>query len=428
MAKYRQRIADQLLARKLDVFGAVLVEGAKWCGKTTTCEQQAKSILYFDDPQEKDLNLRRAEVDIKSLLVGARPRLIDEWQHAPQLWDAIRFEVDHSDGEGHFILTGSSVLSEEKLKKISHTGTGRIVRLKMRPMSLWESGESTGTVSLGELFASADLISAEGRPLTMEELAFIICRGGWPKAVERKGESALDYAAAYLAAVIESDISRTDGVPRNPERVRLLMRSYSRLQGTQSTLAAIRRDMAANEERTLNEDTIYSYLGALKRIFVVEDMPAWCPQLRAKDSVRTTDTRYFTDPSIAAAALGASPSDLMEDLRTTGYLFESLVIRDLRVYIEALQGRIEHYHDKTGLECDAVLHLRNGKYALVEIKLGGETLVNEGLRTLNALDTLIAEKGMKPPTFKMIVVGIGDFAYRRPEDGVIVCPISCLRP
>lgn len=428
MAKYRQRIADQLLARKLDVFGAVLVEGAKWCGKTTTCEQQAKSILYFDDPQEKDLNLRRAEVDIKSLLVGARPRLIDEWQHAPQLWDAIRFEVDHSDGEGHFILTGSSVLSEEKLKKISHTGTGRIVRLKMRPMSLWESGESTGTVSLGELFASADLISAEGRPLTMEELVFIICRGGWPKAVERKGESALDYAAAYLAAVIESDISRTDGVPRNPERVRLLMRSYSRLQGTQSTLAAIRRDMTANEERTLNEDTIYSYLGALKRIFVVEDMPAWCPQLRAKDSVRTTDTRYFTDPSIAAAALGASPSDLMEDLRTTGYLFESLVIRDLRVYIEALQGRIEHYHDKTGLECDAVLHLRNGKYALIEIKLGGETLVNEGLRTLNALDTLIAEKGMKPPTFKMIVVGIGDFAYRRPEDGVIVCPISCLRP
>ena len=427
MLVYRKRIADGLLARKLAGMGAVLVEGAKWCGKTTTCEQIAKSALYMADPQNRDTFLQYAKVDISRLLEGNRPRLIDEWQDVPQFWDAIRSFVDHAEGDGHFILTGSAVVSKDKEDKIVHSGTGRIARLKMRPMSLWESGESTGEVSLGALFSGADFASARAETTSLERMAYLICRGGWPKAVGQGGDIALDRAFDYFESVVESDISRSDGIPREPDRVRQLMRSYARLQGTQSNLSSIRKDMLANDSRGLDEDTIRSYLTALRRIFVVEDLKAWCPSLRAKDAIRTSDTRYFTDPSIAAAALGITPGELMNDIRSLGYFFEALAIRDLRVYVEALMGHVEHYHDGTGLECDAILHLRNGAYALVEIKLGGG-LVDEGVATLTSLSELIARKNFRPPAFRMVLTATGEFAYRRSEDGIVVCPITALKP
>lgn len=427
MQKYRKRIADDLLSRKLAGMGAVLVEGAKWCGKTTTCEQFAKSAVYMADPKKREANLQYAKIDISRLLEGAHPRLIDEWQDAPQFWDAIRSYVDHAEGEGHFILTGSSVVPKDKQDKIVHSGTGRIARLKMRPMSLWESGESSGTVSIGALFSGAEFVSAQADACELERIAYLICRGGWPRAVEQGGGIALDRATDYFESVVESDISRADDIPRDPDRVRQLLRAYARQQGTQSNLSTIRKDMLANDSRGLNEDTIRSYLTALRRIFVVEDLRAWCPSLRSKDAIRSSDTRFFTDPSIAVAALGITPGELMNDLRSFGYFFEALAVRDLRIYTEALMGHVEHYHDGKGLECDAVLHLRNGSYALVEIKLGGE-LVNEGVATLAEFSRLISRKGHTPPAFRMVLTATGDFAYRRPDDGIIVCPISALKP
>lgn len=426
MAGYRKRIADGLLARKLAGMSAVLVEGAKWCGKTTTCEQLAKSALYLADPKKRESLLQLAKIDIARLLEGESPRLIDEWQDVPQFWDAIRGYVDHAEGDGHFILTGSAVVPKDKEDKIVNSGTGRIARLKMRPMSLWESGESSGAVSLKALFADADFTSAHAEECNLDRMAYIVCRGGWPRAVEQGGDIALDRAFDYFEAVVESDISRTDGIPRDPDRVRLLMRSYARQQGTQSNLSAIRKDMLANDTRGLDEDTIRSYLTALRRIFVVEDLKAWCPSLRARDAIRTSDTRYFTDPSIAVAALGITPGDLMNDIRSFGYFFEALAIRDLRVYAEALMGHVEHYHDGTGLECDAVVHLRNGEYGLIEVKLGGG-LVEEGVATLTEFDKLIARRKFKQPAFRMVLTATGDFAYRRPEDGIIVCPLTSLK-
>ena len=424
MASYRKRIADDILEYKLSAMGAVLVEGAKWCGKTTTCEQHAKSVLYMADPATRNQNMKRAELDIYSLLSGAKPRLIDEWQDAPKLWDAIRFAVDHGDeGSGQFILTGSAV--PPRADEISHTGTGRFARIKMRPMSLWESGESSGKVSLGELFGGNGSATASGINLALDDLAFVCCRGGWPQSVGRKGERALITAREYYEGVVESDITRADEIPRAPDRVRRLMRSCARLQGTQSNLAAIRKDLQANDVRSLNEDTIHSYVTALKKIFVIEDLPAWNPDLRTKGSIRTTDTRYFVDPSIAAAALGVGPGNLVNDIRSFGFFFEALAIRDLRVYMDALRGRVERYHDKTGLECDAVLHLSNGEYGLVEIKLGGETLTNEGIVTLHKLNGLIKAKGMKEPKFMMVLTGTGSFAHK--ENGVFVCPLSALK-
>ena len=423
-SKYRPRIADEVLKLKLSAMGAVLVEGAKWCGKTTTCEQQAKSALYMASSDKRKEYLAIAEMDIGKLLEGRKPRLIDEWQDAPQFWDAIRFKVDHEDGEGQFILTGSAVPADSG--KISHSGTGRFARIKMRPMSLWESGESSGGVSLSALFAGSPFDSNMAKELTLDDLAFLICRGGWPQAVGRTGERALVTAQEYIDGVAESDISRVDNIPRNPDRVRRLLRSCARLQGTQANLSAIHRDMMANDFRGLDEDTINSYIIALKKIFVIEDLRAWCPSLRAKGSIRTTDTRYFVDPSIAAAAMDIGPGNLVNDLRSFGFFFEALSIRDLRVYMDALRGHVEKYHDKTGLECDAVLHLPNGQYALVEIKLGGDTLIAEGINTLNKLDVLILNKGIPKPAFKMVLTGTGSFAYQ--DKGTIICPIGCLKP
>ncbi len=419
---YKNRIADGLLQRKLAGKGAVLIEGAKWCGKTTTAEQIAKSILYMSETGMVDQNIRLASLNPKLLLRGETPRLIDEWQIAPQLWDSVRFESDHGP-LGQFILTGSSVPAD--MSKVIHSGTGRIGWIKMRPMSLWESHESTGEVSLTELFTAPDQVSGINK-MDIEQVAFLTCRGGWPLAVDMDREIALDQAFDYIEAVEKRDISKVDGVERDPVRVHRLLRSLARNQGSQASFGTIRADLEVNESDSLSEDTISSYIKALKEIFVVEDSEAWNPNLRSKTAIRTSDTRYFTDPSIATAALGIGPQDLVNDLNTFGLVFETLVVRDLRVYAEALNGKVYHFRDKNGLECDAVIHLRDGRYGLAEIKLGGDDLIDEGAETLLKLSGKIDTKRMKAPSFMMVLVGVGMYAYRR-EDGVYVVPIGCLK-
>ena len=506
MKVYRKRVADDILKRKLEGKGAVLIEGPKWCGKTTTAEQIAASILYMDDPEKKEQNLTMSELNPKRLLKGAVPRLIDEWQLAPKLWDTVRFEVDHRGELGQFILTGSAVPADTK--EITHSGTGRFTWLTMRPMSLYESGDSTGDISLKVLFENTEEVDGTAN-LGLDRLAFLICRGGWPQAIDMRDEIALDQARDYYDAVVHSDINRADHVQKNPERVKRLMRSYARNQGGQvpntviaqdiaandespiseETVASyldapqaidmrdeialdqardyydavvhsdinradhvqknpervkrlmrsyarnqggqvpntvIAQDIAANDESPISEETVASYLDALRKIFVVEDMPAWNPNLRSKTAIRSSDTRYYIDPSIAAAALGVGPTDLLNDLKTFGFLFETLCVRDLRVFADALNGEVYHYRDKDGQECDAVIHLRNGKYGLIEMKLGGDKLIEEGAKSLKAMQKKIDTEKMKSPSFLMVLTGIGDYAYRR-HDGVCVVPIGCLK-
>jgi len=424
--QYKNRICDQLLRQELAGAGFVVIEGAKWCGKTTTAEQAAKSAIYIDEPGKLDEYQLLARSKPARILDGEAPRLIDEWQLTPALWDVIRYRVDHGDGPGQYILTGSSVPPETD--EMRHSGAGRFSWIRMRPMSLWESEESSGEVSLEKLFGGEDPTGAVAKDDDIESLAFRLCRGGWPFACELTGKVALRRAFAYLDAVVKSDISRADGVRRDETRARRLLRSYARLQGTQSALSAIRDDLAANEPVAFGEETISSYLGALRKIFVVEDMPAWCPQLRSKAVIRTADTRYFTDPSIATAAMGVGPDDLLNDMRTFGLLFETMAVRDLRVYADALDGSVSHYHDANGLECDAIVHLRNGRFGLIEIKLGGKEAIEKGAATLNRLTDKIDTVKMASPAFKMVLTAVGGIAYRRKDDGVIVCPISALKP
>lgn len=421
--EYKHRIADGILEKKLRSKGAVLIEGPKWCGKTTTAEQQARSILYMDNPASFESNLQMAEIDPGILLEGDTPRLVDEWQLAPKLWDTMRFEVDHRHQVGQFILTGSAVPSDEESMK--HSGTGRFSWLTMRPMSLYESGESNGKVSLSHLFESRDNIVATNS-LRIDDIAFLICRGGWPFACSLQGDAALAQAFDYVDAVIKKDVSRVDGTNRNITTTRLLMRSYARNQGSQATIGTIVADMMTNDENEIGIKTAGSYLDALRKIFVIEDSEAWNPNLRSKTAIRTANTRYFIDPSIGTAVLGLGPKDLINDLNTMGLFFETLCVRDLRIFADALDGQVFHYRDKSGLECDAVIHLRNGRYGLVEIKLGGDRLINEGASNLLALVDKINTDKMKEPSFLMVLTGTGDFAYRR-KDGVYVVPIGCLK-
>ena len=423
MKKYRKRIADEILARKLEGKGAVLIEGPKWCGKTTTAEQIAASILYMDEPEKKEQNITMSELNPKRLLKGAAPRLIDEWQIAPKLWDAIRFEVDHRGELGQFVLTGSAVPADTK--EITHSGTGRFTRLTMRPMSLYESGDSTGEVSLKDLFDGAAEIDGASE-LDIDRLAFLVCRGGWPQAVDMRDEIALDQAMDYYDAVVRSDINRADGVQKNSEKVHRLMRSYARNQGSQIPNTVLAQDVSANDEVSMSDETVAAYVSALRKIFVVEDMPAWNPNLRFRTAIRSSDTRYYIDPSIAAAALGIGPNDLVNDLKTLGFLFETLCIRDLRVFADYLIGEVYHYRDRDGQECDAVAHLGNGKYGLIEIKLGGDRLIEEGAKSLKAMEAKIDTDKMNAPAFLMVLTGTGDYAYRR-QDGVYVVPIGCLK-
>lgn len=419
---YKKRIADGLFLRKLAGKGAVLIEGAKCCGKTTTAEQIAKSVKYMTETGMVEQNVQLAKLNPKLLLRGDIPRLIDEWQVAPQLWDSVRFESDHGP-LGQFILTGSSVPPD--MSKVIHSGTGRIGWLKMRPMSLWESHESSGEVSLAELFTTPGQVGAINS-VDIEQLAFLICRGGWPLAIDMEREIALDQALDYVESVEKRDISKVDGVERDAVRVHRLLRSLARNQGNQASLGTIKADLTANEADTLSEDTIASYCKALKEIFVVEDSEAWNPNLRNKTAIRTRDTHYFTDPSIATAALGIGPDDLVNDLNTFGLFLKTMAVRDLRVYAEALNGKVYHYRDKNGLECDAVVHLRDGRYGLVEIKLGGDELINEGVETLKTLASKIDSTKMNEPSFMMVLTGVGTYAYKR-EDGVYVVPIGCLK-
>ena len=427
MKNYRRRIMDTLLEKKLQAKGAVLIEGPKWCGKTTTAEEIATSKIMLAKPDIKEHFKSLLEIDTDAALAGETPMLIDEWQTVPKLWDAVRYTVDHRHAMGQFILTGSAVPDKDAEKEREHSGTGRFAWITMRPMTLFESGESNGTVSLGELFLAPDKI-LQKNDLKLSDIAFLICRGGWPIAVGLPEEAALEQAFDYYDAVTKEDVTNVDGVKRASERVQRLMRAYARHQGTQASIATLKGDLKNNDTTTLDEDTISSYLDALRKIFVVEDMPAWNPNLRSKTAIRTTDTRYFVDPSIATAALGLGPTDLINDLNSMGFFFEAMCVRDLRVFAEALNGKVYHYRDKSGLECDAVVHLRNGQYGLIEIKLGGDSLIKEGAETLNELANQVDTTRMKSPAFKMILTATGEYAYRRPEDGIYVVPIGCLRP
>ena len=425
MKTYRKRVFDQILQEELEGVGAVIIEGAKWCGKTTTAEQAAKSVVYMDRAGKIEENIALARLMPDKILSGEFPRLIDEWQLAPMLWDSIRYNVDHADGPGCYILTGSSVPADDS--EMRHSGAGRFSWLKMRPMSLWESNESSGEASLSALFAGEDVTGAKSASPDLEEVAFYLCRGGWPYACGLKEKAALKRAFDYLDATVKRDLSRVDGVERNEDRARRLMRSYARLQATQAAATVIKADLEANESLPISVDTVSSYINALKRLFVIEDMPAWSPNLRCKTPIRTGDTRYFVDPSIATASLGLGPDDLMNDLKTFGLVFETMAMRDLRVYMDVLSGSVFHYLDAGGLECDAVLHMRNGKYALVEIKLGGKELLEKGAATLKKLASRIDTSKMHSPAFMMILTATGDYAYRR-DDGVVVCPIGALKP
>lgn len=423
MDDYKPRIVDEILIKKLESKGAVLIEGSKWCGKTTTALRLAKSVLRMDNPLEKEQNLRLSKLNPQRLLIGDNPRLIDEWQIAPTLWDTVRYEVDQRGKMWQFILTGSAVPPDTK--EITHSGTGRFTWLTMRPMSLYESGESTGEVSLKSLFKGNLNVDGENT-LDIDKIAYLVCRGGWPQAVGLKTEAALQQAFDYYDAVVKSDINRADGVNKNPDRVKRIMKSYARNQGSQIAGTVIAQDIAANEAETVNEDTVHSYIEALKKIFVVEDMPAWNPNLRSKSAIRTSDTRYYVDSSIATASLGVGPDDLINDLRTFGLFFETMCVRDLRIFAESLDGAVYHYRDNTNLECDTVIHLRNGSYGLIEIKLGGNDLIDEGAANLLKLKNKIDSSKMKEPAFLMVLIGVGKYAYKR-EDGVLVVPIGCLK-
>ena len=437
MNGYKNRVADRLLAEKLEAFGAVLIEGPKYCGKTTLATQQARSILSMADTDTLGQNLALARTNISRLLAGETPRLIDEWQIAPQFWDAVRNEVDKRNEDGQFMLTGSAVPPKPKKdesgniieeENIHHTGTGRISRLRLRTMSLWESEDSTGDVSLEELFINPDTVDGVS-DIDLDRLAYLTCRGGWPKAVLKKSEkAALAQAFDYYDSVVSNDIKRVDDIDRDEELTKRIMRSYARNQGTQATVGTILADIKSNGDERMSDSTVYSYIKALKEIFVIEDSIAWNPNLRSKTAIRTSDTRYFIDPSIATAALGMGPKDLINDMETFGFIFETLAIRDLRVYADALDGKVYHYRDKNNLECDAVIHLRNGSYGLVEVKIGGTEPIREGAESLKTLSSKIDSTRMKTPSFMMVLTGIGNFAYKRPEDGVLVVPIGCLKP
>lgn len=422
---YKPRIADGLLSKKLRGMGAVLIEGPKWCGKTTTAEQQAKSVIYIDDPRSRRANLQAADINPQLLLEGETPRLLDEWQIAPQLWDAVRFVVDHRHEDGQFIMTGSAVPPQnEEDSKIMHSGIGRIGRIRMRTMSLWESGDSNGAVSMKGLF---DGVQQKGTATSdLSRIAFLTCRGGWPRACFQEDEVALDRATDYFDAIVNSDISRVDKSLKNPELAARLMRSYARIQGSQAPVSVIKADLSDNEGNSPDVRTIQSYLNALRQIFVIEDMDAWNPNLRSKSAIRTSETRYFSDPSIAVASLGIGPQDLLNDLNTFGFMFETLCVRDLRIYAEALNGKIYHFRDSKGLECDAVVHLRDGRYGLIEIKLGGDRLIEEGAENLMKLRSKIDTDKMKSPSFMMVLTAVGQFAFQR-KDGVYIVPINCLK-
>ena len=417
--KYLSRIADSVLEKALEAFGAVLIEGPKWCGKTWTAKEKAKSVLFMQDPDHNASYLKAADTKPSLLLKGDTPRLIDEWQTAPVLWDAVRFAVDQRGNRGQFILTGSAV---PKDNAVQHTGTGRISRMIMRPMTLFESLESGGSVSLTDLFngtTDGECIS----DLTIEELAFALTRGGWPASVGEKESVAMRQVYEYVDAVINMDISRVDEVEKSPARVRALMRSLARNISTTAAISTIQGDMASDEE-TISDKTISSYLNALRRIFVVEDLPAWSPAMRSKTTIRTSSKRHFVDPSIATAVLRATPESLLQDFNTFGLLFESLCVRDLRIYAQAIDGDVFHYRDRNDLEADAVVHLKDGRWGAIEVKMGAKE-IETAAENLKTLRKKVNTEKMKAPSFLMVMTAT-ELGYQR-KDGVYITPAGCLR-
>ena len=423
MVKYLKRIIDDDLDKYLTMIGAVLIIGPKWCGKTTTAERHAKSVLKLQDKDNYKSNMMWADIEPSRLLKGEKPRLIDEWQVAPVLWDSVRTSEDDTEGYGLYILTGSTVVNEEE---IMHSGTGRIHRLLMRPMSLYESGESNGQISIMELFDNPDLdINECESELTMDELIFASCRGGWPDSLHQKTrEGKLFVAYSYLENICNTDVSAVDGIKRDPDRVRLLLRSIARNDSTLAKDQTIINDMNANF-MDISRPTYYSYVNALKKLFVLEDQRGWSPNIKSKTAIRSGNKKVFIDPSIAVAALNANPESMEKDLNTFGFIFENLCIRDLNVYTNTYGGKISYYHDKSDLEVDCVVHLRDGRYALIECKLG-RNRIEEGAKNLLKINKLI-EKNDKVdnPTFLAVLTG-GKYAYTR-KDGVKVIPIGCLR-
>lgn len=426
--KYLPRVVDNILEERLDAVGAVLIAGPKWCGKTTTAMQKAKSVLKLQDPDKTREYLKTAEIKPSLLLKGDNPRLIDEWQMAPVLWDAVRNAVDESGDVGLFILTGSTSVDESA---IMHSGTGRISRMIMYPMSLYESNESNGKISLRALFNDPDAdIDGTESELTFEELIFAACRGGWPSSLSKKTEKAMLFEAQnYISNICDSDVSSVDGVKRSPDRVRAVLRSYSRNISTLATDKTVLRDVCANYS-DITMPTLSSYISALERLYVIEDVPAWCPAIRSATTIRSAKKKEFTDPSIAAAALGLSPQTLLCDLNTFGFIFETLCIRDLKVYSAAMDGHVSYYRDRYGLEADCVLHLADGRYALIEFKLG-DSEIERGAEHLIKIKRLIgtanAENGtnLRAPELMIVITG-GGMAYTRP-DGVKIIPIGTLK-
>lgn len=421
MKKYYPRIADKMLDEALESAGAVLIEGPKWCGKTWTGANKSKSILYMQDPDTRESNILAASVKPSLLLKGKTPRLIDEWQVAPVLWDSVRHEVDLRGEDGQFILTGSAtpIIDEE----ISHTGTGRISRIKMRPMSLFESNESIGEVSLKKLFEQNHNVGSISN-LEIEGIAKSIVRGGWPASVTSKPETASKRARDYVDSIVQFDVSRIDGIEKNPNKMFALLRSLSRNISTEANYSVLIKDMEGGEHESISRPTIQSYLNVLQRLFVIEDLKAWNPSIRSATPLRVSSKRQFVDPSIATAALGITHERLLLDFNTFGFLFESLCIRDLRIYVEALGGKVFHYRDKSGLECDAVIVLRDGRWGAVEIKLGSNEF-EKAAKNLIKLSEIIDHTKMNKPSFLMILTGT-KLGYKR-EDGVLIVPVGCLK-
>ena len=427
--EYLKRIADDQLKLRLEAFGAVQIKGPKWCGKTTTAELQAKSVIKMQNPDTREGYLAAARTKPSLLLKGETPRLIDEWQVAPVLWDAVRHAVDERRLKGQFILTGSTVIDDDD---IMHTGTGRISKMSMYPMSLYESKESNGKISLRELFDNKDLdIDGIASSLSIEELIFIACRGGWPASLDSMSTTAkLLIAKDYVDIICTEDISKVDKVQRNPALAKIIMRSYARNLCTLAKKTSMLADVSVEMEGT-SIKTFDDYVTALEKLFVIEDVEAWCPAIRSATAIRTGKKRCFVDPSIAVAAMGVSPQNLELDLKTFGFIYECMCIRDLRIYSQALGGTLSYYHDRYGLEADAVLHLDDGRYALIEVKRGSKE-IEEGAKHLIELKNLVKEKNeqekqmrLKLPDLLIVLTG-GELAYTR-EDGVKVIPLGCLR-
>jgi predicted AAA+ superfamily ATPase len=417
---YLKRLCDTELTLALQSSGAVLIEGAKWCGKTSTASKASKSVVYMQDPDNASSYQAMADTKPSLLLKGSTPRLIDEWQVAPILWDAVRFEVDQRGEVGQFILTGSAVPIKNET---AHTGTGRISRLVMRPMSLYESMESNGNISLRALFDGKQEDTGVISALSIEQISYILCRGGWPASINLSGIPALRMAMDYVEAIINQDVSRVDGIEKNPERVRLLLRSLARNIATTATYQTIKEDIEATDIG-ISDKTINTYINALRRIFVVEDLPAWAPSLRSKTAIRTTEKRHFVDPSIATAVMRTNPEGILTDFKYFGFLFESLCTRDVRIYAQANDGDVFHYRDKSGLEADLIIRLRDGRWAAIEVKLGKKQ-IEEAAVNLLTLKNKIDEEKMGKAAFLMIITA-GQHAYQR-KDGIWVVPIGCLK-